>query len=148
MTPRRRRLLFVGLGLAAVSTATALVLNALNSNLMFFYSPTQVQAGEAPRQGAFRLGGLVEAGSLQRGADGLDLQFTVTDGARSIPVRYRGLLPDLFREGKGVIVAGRLQERAVFTATEVLAKHDENYMPPEAAAALAKANDQPGGAPR
>jgi cytochrome c-type biogenesis protein CcmE len=148
MTPRRRRLLFVGLGLAAVSTATALVLNALNGNVMFFYSPTQVQAGEAPRQGAFRLGGLVEAGSLQRGADGLDLRFTVTDGARSIPVRYRGLLPDLFREGKGVIVAGRLQEGAVFTATEVLAKHDENYMPPEAAAALEKAGTQPGGAPR
>ena len=148
MTPRRRRLLFVGLGLAAVSTATALVLNALNGNVMFFYSPTQVQAGEAPRQGAFRLGGLVEAGSLQRGADGLDLRFTVTDGARSIPVSYRGLLPDLFREGKGVIVAGRLQEGAVFTATEVLAKHDENYMPPEAAAALEKAGTQPGGAPR
>jgi cytochrome c-type biogenesis protein CcmE len=147
MTPRRRRLLFVGLGLAAVSTATALVLNALNSNVMFFYSPTQVQAGEAPRQGAFRLGGLVESGSLQRGADGLDLRFTVTDGARSIPVRYRGLLPDLFREGKGVIVAGRLQDGAVFTATEVLAKHDENYMPPEAAAAL-KAGAKAGGAPR
>jgi cytochrome c-type biogenesis protein CcmE len=147
MTPRRRRLLFVGLGLVAVSTATALVLNALNSNLMFFYSPTQVQAGEAPRQGAFRLGGLVESGSLQRGADGLDLQFTVTDGARRIPVRYRGLLPDLFREGKGVIVAGRLQDGAVFTATEVLAKHDENYMPPEAAAAL-KAGAKPGEAPQ
>lgn len=148
MTPHRRRLLFVGLGLAAVSTATALVLNALNSNVMFFYSPTQVQAGEAPRQGAFRLGGLVESGSLQRGADGLDLRFTVTDGARSIPVRYRGLLPDLFREGKGVIVAGRLQDGAVFTATEVLAKHDENYMPPEAAAALEQAGGKPGGAPR
>ncbi|KQY89338.1 cytochrome c maturation protein CcmE [Pelomonas sp. Root1444] len=147
MTPRRRRLLFVGLGLAAVATATALVLNALNSNVMFFYSPTQVQAGEAPRLGAFRLGGLVESGSLQRGADGLDLRFTVTDGARSIPVRYRGLLPDLFREGKGVIVAGRLQDGAVFTATEVLAKHDENYMPPEAAAAL-KAGAKADGAPR
>lgn len=141
MTPRQRRLLFVALGLAAVSIATALVLRALNSNVTFFYSPTQVNAGEAPRQAAFRLGGLVEAGSLQRAADGLDLRFVVTDGAHSIPVRYRGLLPDLFREGKGVVVSGRLTD-AVFTATEVLAKHDENYMPPPAAAALKQAHDK------
>ena len=139
MTPRQRRLLFVLLGLAAVSTATALVLNALSSNVTFFYSPTQVTAGEAPRQAAFRLGGLVEAGSLQRAADGLDLRFVVTDGAHRIPVHYRGLLPDLFREGKGVVVAGRLQGGGVFSATEVLAKHDENYMPPPAAAALEQA---------
>lgn len=138
MKPRQRRLLFVLLGLGAVSVATALVLKALDSNVTFFYSPTQVSAGEAPRQAAFRLGGLVEAGSLQRAADGLDLRFVVTDGAHSIPVRYRGLLPDLFREGKGVVVSGRLND-AVFTATEVLAKHDENYMPPEAAAALEQA---------
>ncbi|MFG6459765.1 cytochrome c maturation protein CcmE [Roseateles sp. BYS96W] len=141
MKPRQRRLLFVLLGLAAVSIATALVLNALNSNVTFFYSPTQVNAGEAPRQAAFRLGGLVETGSLQRAADGLDLRFTVTDGAHRIPVRYRGLLPDLFREGKGVVVSGRLTD-AVFTATEVLAKHDENYMPPPAAAALEQARDK------
>ncbi|MFG6464707.1 cytochrome c maturation protein CcmE [Roseateles sp. DXS20W] len=141
MTPRQRRLLFVALGLAAVSIATALVLRALNSNVTFFYSPTQVNAGEAPRQAAFRLGGLVEAGSLQRAADGLDLRFVVTDGAHSIPVHYRGLLPDLFREGKGVVVSGRLTD-AVFTATEVLAKHDENYMPPPAAAALKQAHDK------
>ena len=138
MTPRRRRLLFIALGLAAVSIAIALVLNALNSNVMFFYSPSQVQAGEAPRQSAFRLGGLVESGSLKRGADGLEMNFIVTDGAHSIPVSYRGLLPDLFREGKGVVVAGRMNEKN-FTATEVLAKHDENYMPPEAADALKKA---------
>ena len=137
MTPRRRRLLFIALGLAAVSIAIALVLNALNSNVMFFYSPSQVQAGEAPRQSAFRLGGLVESGSLKRGADGLEMNFIVTDGAHSIPVSYRGLLPDLFREGKGVVVAGRMNEKN-FTATEVLAKHDENYMPPEAAYAIAK----------
>lgn len=137
MTPRKRRLLFVLLGLAAVSIATALVLNALNSNVMFFYSPSQIQAGEAPRNAAFRLGGLVEAGSVRRAqGGGLDVHFTVTDGAHSIPVRYRGLLPDLFREGKGVVAAGRLQDGLVFVATEVLAKHDENYMPPEAAAAL------------
>lgn len=137
MTPRKRRLLFVLLGLAAVSIATALVLNALNSNVMFFYSPSQIQAGEAPRHAAFRLGGLVEAGSVRRAqGGGLDVHFTVTDGAHRIPVRYRGLLPDLFREGKGVVAAGRLQDGPVFVATEVLAKHDENYMPPEAAAAL------------
>jgi len=137
MTPRKRRLLFVLLGLAAVSIATALVLNALNSNVMFFYSPSQIQAGEAPKHAAFRVGGLVEAGSVRRAQrGGLDVHFIVTDGAHSIPVRYRGLLPDLFREGKGVVAAGRLQDGLVFVATEVLAKHDENYMPPEAAAAL------------
>lgn len=146
MTPRRRRFLFIALGLAAVSIATALVLNALSSNVMFFYSPSQVQAGEAPRQSAFRLGGLVEAGSLKRGADGLEMSFVVTDGAHSIPVSYRGLLPDLFREGKGVVVAGRMRDKS-FIATEVLAKHDENYMPPEAADALKKAGHPAQGAP-
>jgi cytochrome c-type biogenesis protein CcmE len=145
MKPRQRRLLFVALGLAAVSIATAFVLKALNSNVTFFYSPSQVNAGEAPRQAAFRLGGLVETGSLQRAADGLDLRFVVTDGAHRIDVRYRGLVPDLFREGKGVVVAGRLQGDAVFTATEVLAKHDENYMPPPAAAALEQARGTGGG---
>lgn len=139
MKPRQRRLVFVLLGLAAVSIATALVLRALSSNVTFFYSPSQVRAGEVPREAAFRLGGLVESGSVQRAADGLDLRFVVTDGAHGIPVRYRGLLPDLFREGKGVVVAGRLQADSVFTATEVLAKHDENYMPPEAAVALERA---------
>lgn len=139
MSPRRRRLLFIGLGLAAVSIATALVLNALSSNVMFFYSPSQIHAGEAPRQAAFRLGGLVEAGSLKRGTDGLEMSFVVTDLAHSVPVSYRGLLPDLFREGKGVVVSGRLQDGGSFVATEVLAKHDENYMPPEAADALKKA---------
>lgn len=144
MTPRKRRLLFIGLGLAAVSIATALVLNALNSNMLFFYSPSQIQAGEAPRHTAFRLGGLVESGSLKRSADGMDAHFVVTDGAHSIPVTYRGLLPDLFKEGKGVVASGRLGEGAGsgFTATEVLAKHDENYMPPEAAAALKQAHDK------
>lgn len=142
MSPRRRRLLFIGLGLAAVSIATALVLNALSSNVMFFYSPSQIHAGEAPRQAAFRLGGLVEAGSLKRGTDGLEMSFVVTDLAHSVPVSYRGLLPDLFREGKGVVVSGRLQEGGSFVATEVLAKHDENYMPPEAADALKKAGHQ------
>lgn len=138
MTPRKRRLLFVLLGLAAVSVATALVLNALQGNVTFFFSPSQIQAGEAPRHAAFRLGGLVEPGSVRRTVVGksLDVHFVVTDGAHSVPVRYRGLLPDLFREGKGVVAAGRLQDGQGFVATEVLAKHDENYMPPEAAAAL------------
>jgi cytochrome c-type biogenesis protein CcmE len=111
---------------------------------MFFYSPSQIQAGEAPRQAAFRLGGLVEEKSLKRGLDGLDVSFIVTDLAHSIPVSYRGLLPDLFREGKGVVVSGRMQNGG-FIATEVLAKHDENYMPPEAAAALKKAQDAKAG---
>ncbi|KAF1050151.1 cytochrome c maturation protein CcmE [Xylophilus sp.] len=143
MTPRKKRLLFVALGLAAVGTATALVLNALNSNVMFFYSPSQIRAGEAPRHAAFRLGGLVEPASLRRMPDGMEVRFTVTDGAVSIPVHYRGLLPALFREGKGVVAAGRLQqEGALFAATEVLAKHDENYMPPEAAAAMKQAHDR------
>ncbi|RYF07275.1 MAG: cytochrome c maturation protein CcmE [Comamonadaceae bacterium] len=141
MTPRKRRLLFVLLGLAAVSIASALVLNALSGNVTFFFSPSQIQAGEAPRNAAFRLGGLVETGSVRRTAvgNGLVVHFVVTDGAHSIPVRYQGLLPDLFREGKGVVAAGRLQDGLTFMATEVLAKHDENYMPPEAAAALKEA---------
>lgn len=141
MTPRKRRLLFVLLGLAAVSIASALVLNALSGNVTFFFSPSQIQAGEAPRNAAFRLGGLVETGSVRRTAVGnvLVVHFVVTDGAHSIPVRYQGLLPDLFREGKGVVAAGRLQDGLTFMATEVLAKHDENYMPPEAAAALKEA---------
>lgn len=144
MSPRKKRLVFVALGMTAVTVAIALVLNALNSNVMFFYSPSQVHAGEAPTRGVFRLGGLVQAGSLHRGADGLAVRFVVTDGPYSIAVHYRGLLPDLFREGKGVVVAGRLHEGKDFAATEVLAKHDENYMPPEAAAALKQAHDVKG----
>lgn len=138
MTPRRKRLALIAAGLAALGLAAALVFNALRSNMMFFFSPSQVAGHEAPLAQAFRLGGLVEAGSLQRGADGLAVSFVVTDLAHRIPVRYSGLLPDLFREGKGVVVAGRLQPDGSFLATEVLAKHDENYMPPEAAAALEK----------
>ena len=139
MKPRQRRLVWVLLGLVLVSTAVILVLRALNSNVMFFYSPSQVQAGEAPRNAAFRLGGLVEAGSLQRSADGLQVHFIVTDQVKSVPVAYKGLLPDLFKEGKGVVVSGKLEGEGPFRASEVLAKHDENYMPPEAAHALEKA---------
>lgn len=136
MKPRRKRLLWVLAGVALVGLAVTLVLRALDANVMFFYSPSQIHAGEAPQGAAFRIGGLVEVGSLQRSADGLQVQFMVTDEVQRVPVRYQGLLPDLFREGKGVVASGKLQANGVFDASEVLAKHDENYMPPEAAKAL------------
>ncbi|KGD92266.1 cytochrome C biogenesis protein CcmE [Achromobacter sp. RTa] len=140
MSPRKRRALAIAGGLGLLALAAALVLNALQSNLVFFFSPTQVIAKEAPGSGSFRVGGLVEQGSLRREADGLTLRFVVTDTAHAVPVSYQGLLPDLFREGKGVVVAGKLGPDGVFRATEVLAKHDENYMPPEAADALKRAS--------
>ena len=136
MKPRQKRMLWVLAGVALVGLAVTLVLRALDANVMFFYSPSQVRAGEVPEGAAFRIGGLVEEGSLQRSADGLQVQFVVTDQAQRVPVRYQCLLPDLFKEGKGVVASGRLQGDGVFAATEVLAKHDENYMPPEAAKAL------------
>ena len=136
MTPRKRRMFAIAGGLGLLAIATALVLNALQSNLVFFFSPTQVVAKEAPRTGSFRVGGLVEPGSVRREADGLTLRFIVTDTAHTVPVTYQGLLPDLFREGKGVVVAGKLDADGVFRATEVLAKHDEKYMPPEVTKAL------------
>jgi cytochrome c-type biogenesis protein CcmE len=139
MTPRVKRALAIGLGLAALGVASALVLNAFNSNLVFFFSPTQVLAHEAPRDRSFRIGGLVEQGSLQRDAQGLTIRFVVTDLAKKVPVTYTGLLPDLFKEGKGVVAQGKLGSDGVFRAEQVLAKHDENYMPPEAADALKKA---------
>jgi cytochrome c-type biogenesis protein CcmE len=137
MTPRRKRLSIIVGVLAAVGAATALVLNAFQSNLVFFYSPTQIVAREAPTQRTFRVGGLVQAGSVKR--DGVDVNFMVTDTVQTIPVRYRGILPDLFKEGKGVVAQGQLGADGVFAAREVLAKHDENYMPPEAADALKRA---------
>ncbi|HUJ87160.1 MAG TPA: cytochrome c maturation protein CcmE [Burkholderiales bacterium] len=139
MKPRHRRLVYVALGLALLGVTAALVLNAFRSNLVFFYSPTQVADKEAPVNKTFRLGGLVEKGSLKRLPDGLTVSFVVTDTGKSIPVRYKGILPDLFREGKGVVAQGRLEPDGIFQAQEVLAKHDENYMPPEAADAIAKA---------
>jgi len=142
VTPRQKRAtLIVGI-LAAVGVATALVLNAFNSNLVFFYSPSQVANHEAPEGRPFRVGGMVTVGSVKR--EGVDVQFTVTDLARSMQVHYRGPLPDLFKEGKGVVAQGKLGPDGVFTAQEVLAKHDENYMPPEAAAALKKAAEHGG----
>jgi cytochrome c-type biogenesis protein CcmE len=139
MKPRAKRFAYIVTGVAALGLATALVLNAFRSNLVFFFTPTQVASNEAPRGRTFRLGGLVEEGSVVRSRNGLDVHFTVTDTARSVPVAYRGFLPDLFREGKGVVAQGRLGTDGVFNASEVLAKHDENYMPPEAAEALRKA---------
>jgi cytochrome c-type biogenesis protein CcmE len=118
--------------------ATALVLNAFQNNLVFFHSPSDVLAGKAPKDKAFRVGGMVEKGSVKRQPDGVTVQFNVTDTAKTIQVAYKGVLPDLFREGKGVVTQGRL-ENGRFVASEVLAKHDENYMPPEAADAVKKA---------
>jgi len=137
MTPRSKRLAIVAGIVCAVGVAAALVLNAFNSNLVFFYSPTQVAAKEAPAGRTFRLGGLVEQGSVKR--DGVTVRFVVTDMVRAIPVRYEGILPDLFKEGKGVVAQGQVGGDGVFVAREVLAKHDENYMPPEASAALKRA---------
>ncbi len=139
MKPRTKRALAIVGGLAILGVAAALVLNAFNSNLVFFFTPTQVFDNEAPRDRAFRIGGLVESGSVVRDKDALTVRFRVTDTARTIPVVFSGILPDLFREGKGVVAQGRLEAGGTFRASEVLAKHDENYMPPEAADALKKA---------
>lgn len=139
MKSRHKKLLAIGLAVAGLGIVAALVLNAFQSNLVFFFSPSQVAAGEAPTGRAFRIGGLVEAGSLKREADGLTVHFVVTDTAKTIPVTYKGILPDLFKEGKGAVAEGTLGTDGVFTATQVLAKHDENYMPPEAAHALEQA---------
>jgi cytochrome c-type biogenesis protein CcmE len=119
-----------------VGAATAVALQAFQENIMYFYSPSQISSGEAPRGRAFRLGGLVTTGSLQRVPGSIEINFVVTDNAQSIPVKYSGLLPDLFREGQGVIAHGKLDDNGVFLADEVLAKHDENYMPPEVAESL------------
>jgi cytochrome c-type biogenesis protein CcmE len=116
------------------------VLNAFQSNLVFFFSPSQIVSKEAPVGRNFRLGGLVQNGSVARDKDGVTVRFAVTDTAHTIPVVYRGILPDLFSEGKGVVAQGRLESDGVFRAEQVLAKHDENYMPPEAAEAIEKAH--------
>ena len=137
MKSRHQRLFGIGLGLLLLCGALFFVLNAFQSNLVFFFTPTQVAAGEAPKDGHFRVGGLVKEGSIQR--DGMAVAFVVTDTHREVPVRYVGLLPDLFKEGKGVVAQGRLDAAQMFVASEVLAKHDENYMPPEAQHALDEA---------
>ena len=140
MKPRHKRFGLIALGVAALGLAAFLVLNAFEKNLVFFFTPTQVAANEAPRERTFRIGGLVEPGSVKRQPDGVSVQFVVTDTAKNIPVVYRGVRPDLFKEGKGVVAQGKLGANGVFAASEVLAKHDENYMPPEAAEALNKAH--------
>ena len=140
MKPRHKRVALIAAGVASLALAAGLVLNAFRSNLVFFFSPTQVVSGEAPTGRTFRIGGLVQAGSLQRATDGLTVSFVVTDTAHNMNVSYTGILPDLFREGKGVVAQGRLGADGVFRAEEVLAKHDENYMPPEAAHAVQQAH--------
>jgi cytochrome c-type biogenesis protein CcmE len=139
MKPRHKRLLLILAGLGAIAVAATLVLNAFRSNLVFFYTPTEIAEGKAPEGRPFRIGGLVEPESLKRVGDGTSVVFVVTDGARAIPVSYTGILPDLFKEGKGVVAQGSIQPDGSFRASEVLAKHDENYMPPEAAEALERA---------
>ena len=137
MKPRHKRLVAIAGGVAALGVAAALVLNAFEQNLVFFFTPSQVAAKEAPQGRTFRIGGMVEKGSVQR--TGIEVRFMVTDTAKTIPVVFSGALPDLFREGKGVVAQGQLGADGVFRAREVLAKHDENYMPPEAADAVQKA---------
>ena len=140
MKPRHKRASIIFGGLAALAVAAYFVLNAFESNLVFFFSPTQIAAGEAPKNRTFRVGGLVKEGSVKR--DNLTVAFVVTDTAKELPVTYTGILPDLFREGQGVVAQGKMDADGKFTATEVLAKHDENYMPPEAKAALDQAQVQ------
>ena len=140
MKARHRRFAWIGVGVVILGAAVALVLNTFQSNLVFFFTPSQVAAKEAPQGRPFRVGGLVEAGSVRRIPNSVDVSFVVTDTVQRVPVVYSGLLPDLFKEGKGVVAQGSLAPDGTFKATEVLAKHDENYMPPEAAAAIEQAH--------
>lgn len=139
MKPRHKKLAFIVAGITVLGIASMLVLNAFQSNLVFFFSPSQVVANEAPIGKSFRIGGLVAEGSVKREDGSTTVHFAVTDTAETIPVVYTGILPDLFREGKGVVAQGKISNAGVFEADEVLAKHDENYMPPEAAEALERA---------
>ena len=139
MKTRHKRIALIIGGLAILGLVVALVLNAFQSNLVFFFTPTQVAAGEAPRGKSFRIGGLVKEGSIKRQPDGVTLRFVVTDTEKDMIVAYKGILPDLFKEGKGAVAQGKLGEDGIFIASEVLAKHDENYMPPEATQAVGDA---------
>ena len=136
MKRRHKRIAFIVVGIVGLSIAAYLVASAFRNNLVFFFSPTQVVAKEAPVNRTFRIGGLVENGTVKRDGDGLTVRFTVTDTAASVPVVYKGILPDLFKEGRGCVAQGRIGADGVFQADEVLAKHDENYMPPEAGQAI------------
>ena len=144
MTRRRRRLYFIVSGMVMLGIATALMLNAFRENLVFFHSPSEVAQKSIPAERRFRLGGLVEENSVVKGDDGVTIFFKVTDTVEAVPVRYRGLLPDLFREGQGVVADGSLDGSGTFVAIEILAKHDETYMPPEVAEALKKAGQWQG----
>ncbi len=137
MKPRHKRALIIVAGLVAIGVAALLILNALNSNIALYVTPSEVSAGKAPKDQAFRIGGMVKEGSLRR--DGLTVHFVITDLVKDIPVAYTGILPDLFKEGKGAVIQGRMNANGEFIASEVLAKHDENYMPPEAKHALEQA---------
>jgi cytochrome c-type biogenesis protein CcmE len=143
MTPRRKRMLVVGLILLGVSIAAFFALTAFQKNLLYFFTPAQVAAGEAPKGYPFRVGGLVVPGTVQREPNTLAVRFSVTDGTATIPVTYTGILPDLFREGQGIISIGKMNDQGVFEASEVLAKHDENYMPPEVADSLKQGGKMP-----
>jgi cytochrome c-type biogenesis protein CcmE len=138
---RHKRFILIAIGLALLGLAAMLILNAFQSNMVFFYTPTQVDKGEVPKGTGFRIGGLVLQDSLKREDDGLTVRFAITDTAKTVPVVYKGILPDLFKEGKGVVAQGVVGVDGVFVASEVLAKHDENYMPPEAAEALKRAKE-------
>ena len=140
MKPRHKRITLIVGALAVLGVAAALVLKAFNENLVFFFTPTEVDARKAPQGRAFRIGGMVLPGSLKRQTDGVTVEFVVTDTAKNVPVVYKGILPDLFKEGKGVVTEGTLGGDGVFYASQVLAKHDENYMPPAAADAIKKAH--------
>ncbi|HJV88631.1 MAG TPA: cytochrome c maturation protein CcmE [Noviherbaspirillum sp.] len=141
MKTRHKRLVLVAAGLGALGLAAWLVLSAFKQNMVFFFTPTQVLTGEAPKGRSFRIGGMVENGSLKRQTDGVTVSFIVTDTAQKLPVTYKGILPDLFKEGKGVVAQGKLDQNGNFVADEVLAKHDENYMPPDAAYAMKKGQE-------
>lgn len=147
MTRRRRRLHFIFFSMAMLGVATALMLNAFSDNLVFFHGPSEISEKSIPAERRFRLGGLVEENSVTKAGDGVTILFRVTDNAASVPVRYRGLLPDLFREGQGVVADGALDDTGTFVATEILAKHDETYMPPEVAEALKRAGQWKGESP-
>jgi len=139
MKPRHKRIAIIIAGLAVLSIGSGLVFKAFRSNMVFFFSPSQVYAKEAPQGRAFRIGGMVEKGSIKRVGDTLTINFVVTDTVHAVPVDYTGVLPDLFKEGKGVVAQGSLGPDGVFHASEVLAKHDENYMPPDAKHAIEQA---------
>jgi cytochrome c-type biogenesis protein CcmE len=139
---RHKRIALIVGGLAILGIVATLVLNAFQSNLVFFFSPTQVAAGEAPKGKTFRIGGLVKEGTIKREADGVTIRFVMTDTEKDLTVAYKGILPDLFKEGKGAVAQGRLTDDGIFTANEVLAKHDENYMPPEATKAVGDAHER------